>query len=69
LLDWNPAVGDVIRLGFHGATAYLGFHVWSKEGGFLSFFGLLLGIGQAVGAALDVVSLVKRAAGTHPPAA
>lgn len=64
---WSPAVGDAVRLAFHGATAYLGFHVWQKEKGFISAFGLFLALGQAIGAICDVISLVQRAAGTHPP--
>ncbi len=66
-LELGPAMGDVIRLFFHGMTAYLGIYVGQRETGFLSFFGWFLGIGQGVGALLDVVSLVQRIAGTHPP--
>lgn len=64
---WSAAVGDGVRLLFHGATTYLGFRVWSRETGFISILGLVLGIGQAIGAVCDVVSLAQRAAGTHPP--
>lgn len=64
---WSPAIGDAVRLAFHSATAYLGFHVWQKEKGFISAFGLFLALGQAIGAICDAVSLVQRAVGTHPP--
>jgi hypothetical protein len=67
LFKWSSATGDSIRLIFHGATAALGFHVWIKDKGFFKWFGLLLAVGQTVGAICDVVSLVQRAAGTHPP--
>jgi len=63
---WSPAAGDVVRLVFHGATASLGFRVWLKDTGFFKWFGLLLALGQTVGAICDVMSLVQRAAGTHP---
>lgn len=64
MFGWSPAMGDAVRLAFHGATAYLGFHVWTSEDGFLSAFGLILALGQSVGAICDVVSLVQRASGT-----
>ena len=67
MFGWHPAVGDVVRLGFHGLTAYLGFYVGAKEKGFISAFGWFLGFGQAIGAACDVASLIKRVQGTHPP--
>lgn len=63
---WSSATGDAVRLMFHGATATLGFHVWIKDRGFFKWFGLALAVGQTVGAICDVVSLVQRAAGTHP---
>lgn len=67
LLDWSPALGDVVRLAFHGMTSYLGIHVGLKEKGFLSYFGWFMGIGQGIGALCDVISLGKRVIGTHPP--
>lgn len=65
--SWPPAVGDGVRLIFHGATAFLGFRVWHKDTGFWKWFGLLLAIGQTVGAICDTMSLVERLIGTHPP--
>lgn len=67
MFGWSPAMGDIVRLGFHGATAALGYHVWVKDAGFFKWFGLFLALGQTVGAICDVVSLVQRVAGTHPP--
>lgn len=66
---WSPAVGDGVRLIFHGATAILGFRVFKAETGFWKYFGLLLGVGQTVGFICDAMSLVQRAVGTHPPEA
>lgn len=65
--SWSPAVGDGLRLIFHGATAFLGFRVWHRDTGFWKWFGLFLAVGQTVGAICDVMSLVERAIGTHPP--
>lgn len=67
LFKWSSGAGDGIRLLFHGATAALGYHVWIKDKGFWKYFGLLLGIGQTMGAICDVISLAQRALGTHPP--
>lgn len=66
MFHMTPATGDVIRLFFHGVTAYLGIHTGLKEKGFLSFVGWFIGIGQGIGAVCDIVSLGQRAAGTHP---
>lgn len=65
----SAALGDVVRLGFHGATAALGYHVFTTGSGFFKWFGIFLSAGQAVGAICDVISLVQRLAGTHPPEA
>lgn len=67
LFKWSSAVGDGLRLVFHGATAALGFHVWIKDRGFFKWFGLFLAVGQTVGGICDVISLVQRVVGTHPP--
>jgi hypothetical protein len=67
MFGWSPAMGDTVRLLFHGATAALGYHVWLKDKGFFKYFGLFLALGQTVGAICDALSLVQRAAGTHPP--
>lgn len=64
---WSPAVGDVVRLAFHTATAVLGFRVWLRDEGFFKWFGLVLALGQTVGAICDAMSLAERAWGTHPP--
>lgn len=67
LFEWGPVAGDTIRLLFHGATAALGYHVWLKDRGFFKYFGLVLALGQTVGALCDVISLGQRYFGTHPP--
>lgn len=66
LLDFSPAMGDVIRLAFHTTSAYLGIWVGLKEEGGLKYLGWVLGVGQAVGAVCDAISLTKRITGTHP---
>lgn len=67
VLGWSGAAGDGLRTVFHTATAVLGFHIWVVDKGFWKYFGLLLGVGQTVGAICDLISLGKRIAGTHPP--
>lgn len=69
VLGWSGAAGDLLRTAFHTATAVLGFHIWVSDKGFWKYFGLILGLGQTVGAICDVISLGKRIAGTHPPEA
>lgn len=69
LFGWSSMTGDVIRLAFHSTTAILGYHVWLKDKGFFKWFGLALAFGQTVGALCDAISLIQRAAGTHPPEA
>lgn len=66
MFGWTPAVGDAVRLGFHGLSAFLAFHVALREKGGLSALGWIMGFGQAIGAVCDAVSLLKRATGTHP---
>lgn len=66
MFKWTPAVGDAVRLTFHGLSAFLAFHVALREKGGLSALGWVMGFGQAIGAVCDAVSLMKRAAGTHP---
>lgn len=69
MMGWHPATGDLIRLAFHGSSAYLGLYVAVHAKGFVSYLGWILGVGQGLGAVLDIVSLMKRALGTHPPEA
>lgn len=69
LLGFTPAMGDVIRLVFHSASAYLAMYVALKEKGPVKYLGWVMGLGQAVGAICDGVSLGKRALGIHPPEA
>lgn len=77
IVGWSPAMGDVLRLTFHGIATYLG--VWVglninkvKTGNkttktVTAALGWALAAGQGLGAIADVVSLFKRATGTHPP--
>lgn len=66
MLGVSPAVGDGVRLVVHGTAGFLGFYVGTTAKGFISGLGWFLGIANGIGAALDVVSLIKRATGTHP---
>lgn len=77
IMGWSPAVGDVIRLTFHGIATYLGIWVGLnanriKRGNrtvhqVTAGLGWALAGGQGLGAIADIISLIKRAAGTHPP--
>lgn len=77
ILNITPAAGDVIRLAFHGLATYIGIWVGLNatklKGGsrtlkkVTSGLGWFLAGGHGLGAIADVVSLVKRATGTHPP--
>lgn len=67
MLGLPEYAGDLIRLGFHGATTYFGLKVALEEGGtFMGIVGWILGVGNGIGALCDAISLLKRAAGTHP---
>ena len=77
IMMWSPAVGDIIRLTFHGIATYLG--VWVGLNGHkvpmknktlrIVTIGAAwaLAFGQGLGGIADVVSLIQRATGTHPP--
>lgn len=68
LLGWPPFMGDVLRLTFHGGTTYLGVRVGLQEKNkVISAIAWVLGVGNGLAALADIVSLIKRAAGTHPP--
>lgn len=77
IVGWTPLMGDVLRLTFHGIATYLGIWVGLninkvKTGNkttktVTGALGWALAAGQGLGAIADVVSLVKRATGTHPP--
>lgn len=75
-LHFSPAMGDVLRLVFHGIAVYLG--VWTglnakhiRTGKTTKTVTVALGwalaAGQGLGAIADVISLAQRALGTHPP--
>jgi len=67
LLGLPACTGDLCRLVFHTGATYLGLHVGMKEKGLLSAIGWVVGVGQGIAGVLDLVSLYKRATGTHPP--
>lgn len=67
ILGWPPCTGDVCRLLFHGGATVLGIHVGLKEKGPIAVLGWVIGLGEGFAAILDLVSLYKRATGTHPP--
>lgn len=69
LFQWGPLAGDTLRLVAHGMAGYLGYYVWltAPKKSFPKYFGLALGLVQTVGVLCDVISLVQRATGTHPP--
>jgi hypothetical protein len=77
IMGWSPLAGDIIRLTFHGIATYLGIWVGLNghkvKGGNRTVriatigLGWALAGGQGLGAIADIVSLIKRATGTHPP--
>jgi hypothetical protein len=67
MLGMPVCTGDICRLVFHAGATVLGFHVGMKEKGLISVIGWIVGVGQGFAGLLDVVSLIKRATGTHPP--
>jgi hypothetical protein len=67
ILNWSPVCGDLLRLTFHGGTAWLGTYVGLKETGAVKWIAWILGFGNGLAAIADVISLIKRASGTHPP--
>ena len=67
MLGLPVCTGDFCRLIFHTGATILGVHVGMKEKGLLGAIGWVVAIGQGFAGLLDIVSLVKRATGTHPP--
>lgn len=68
ILGLSPEVGDILRLVYHGGGTWLGFHVAMANGKtpWLSAIGWMIAGGMGIAGVLDVVSLLKRACGTHP---
>lgn len=68
IVGWPGWAGDLLRLTFHSGTTFLGLHVGleSKEG-FIKYLAWVLAVGNGLAAIADVISLMKRAFGTHPP--
>jgi hypothetical protein len=67
MLGMPLCTGDICRLVFHTGATVLGVHVGMKEKGLLSIVGWIVAAGQGFAGILDLVSLYKRATGTHPP--
>ncbi len=77
IMGWSPTVGDVIRLAFHSIATYVGVWAGLNAGKMRTGsrtvkqvtvgLGWALAAGQGLGAIADIISLIKRAAGTHPP--
>lgn len=59
--------GDVVRLIFHTGATIIGVHVGLRGKGGMAALGWIVAIGQGFAGLLDLVSLYKRASGTHPP--
>ena len=68
MLGLPACTGVVCRLIFHTGATALAIHVatTSKSTGW-SVLAWIIGIGQGFAGILDIVSLIQRAAGTHPP--
>jgi hypothetical protein len=68
IMGWHPAAGDVLRLAFHGGTTWLGVRVGlTDKNKWVSGIAWVLAVGNGLAAIADVISLIKRATGTHPP--
>lgn len=69
IMGWPPAAGDVLRLMFHGGTTWMGIRVGiTDKNKWVSSIAWVLAVGNGLAAIADIISLVKRATGTHPPA-
>lgn len=66
LIGLPGSCGDILRLVYHAGGTWLGIRTGLKEKGVTSTIGWILGVGMGVAGILDVVSLGKRIAGTHP---
>lgn len=70
IMNWHPASGDILRLAFHGGTTWMGIRVGLKEKNpWIAGVAWVLAVGNGLAAVADVISLLKRATGTHPPPA
>lgn len=70
LFHWDPVVGDILRTAFHGGTTWLGIRIGlTEKNKWVSSFAWVLAVGNGIAGIADVISLIKRAAGTHPPPA
>lgn len=67
MLGLPACTGDLCRLAFHTGATILGVHVGLKGQGAMAVLGWVVAVGQGFAGILDIVSLYKRAAGTHPP--
>jgi hypothetical protein len=67
MLGRPACTADLCRLVFHTGATILGVHVGLTGKGILPVIGWIVAVGQGFAGILDIVSLYKRAAGTHPP--
>lgn len=59
--------GDVLRVIFHGGTTWLGIRVGLREKNkWVSGIAWVLAVGNGLAGIADLISLIKRATGTHP---
>lgn len=69
ILGLPPMGGDLLRFLGHGIGAWFGVYIGTR--GDMSMLlrgvGWVMGAGMGVAAILDLVSVGKRIAGTHPP--
>ncbi len=68
MLGMTPAMGDIFRLLGHGSGAWFGIYMGSRPTTStpVRIIGWMMGTGMGIAAILDLVSLAKRAYGTHP---
>ena len=67
LLGLPACTGDICRLAFHTGATILGVHAGLKGHGAIVVLGWIIAVGHGFAGILDLVSLYKRATGTHPP--
>lgn len=69
ILGIPPAGGDIIRFIGHGIGSWFGLYIGTRGdmSTALRAIGWIVGSGMGLAALLDLVSLYKRAIGTHPP--
>lgn len=67
IMGWPPATGDLLRLAFHGGTTWMGIRVGTTDKNkWVQGIAWVLAVGNGLAAIADIISLIKRATGTHP---